>query len=221
MTPWEEKAGQSLDILAETARRFDPSRMAVAWSGGKDSMVLLHLIVRAWGRVPFPVLFLDTGVKFPEIYEFKERISRDWGLDMRVVKNEEAAQSIAIGKDKELCCRLLKTTPLKEAVTRYGLLALITGVRADENPSRGGETAFSPRRDPSHLRVHPILPFTEADVWDYIHVHDVPFCSLYSQGYRSLGCMPCTEKSKGNDERSGRDPEKERLMGSLRDLGYF
>ena len=78
------------------------------------------------------------------------------------------------------------------------------------------------RHDPDYFQANPILAWTEMDVWAQTMAAGLPYCELYNQGYRSLGCMPCTAKSRpGQDERSGRDQDKESRMASLRALGYF
>ena len=69
--------------------------------------------------------------------------------------------------------------------------------------------------------VHPLLEFTEVDIWAYIMQEQLPYCTLYAEGYRSLGCVPCTCKTQGGTEREGRAPDKEAHMDTLRSLGYF
>jgi phosphoadenosine phosphosulfate reductase len=97
----------------------------------------------------------------------------------------------------------------------------MVGIRWDEHPARSSETYFSPRED--HMRVHPILHFTEKDVWSYIRRNNVPYNPLYDKGYRSLGAKIDTEPVADPDapERAGREKEKEKIMERLRELGYF
>jgi phosphoadenosine phosphosulfate reductase len=112
--------------------------------------------------------------------------------------------------------------PLNNAIESLELKALITGVRWDEQEARSGEEYFSERQTPPHVRVQPILHFTEKDIWRYIKEHQVPYCGLYENGYRSLGCATCTAPSDGiGPERQGRSMDKEHIMKTLRDLGYF
>ena len=116
--------------------------------------------------------------------------------------------------------------------------ALFVAIRWDEHPERAKETYFSPRIDPEHIRVHPMLHFTWLDVWQYIKQFNVPFNPLYLKGYTSLGCKPCTSKVKKDGfrdideiiafikqgkakERAGRDIDKELVMERLRKLGYY
>ncbi len=100
--------------------------------------------------------------------------------------------------------------------------ALITAVRWDEQEARKDKVYISPRENPPHTRVHPILHFREIDIWSYIRKYNVPYCELYHKGYRSLGCMPCRHLGAGEGaERAGRDQAKEEIMQRLGDLGYF
>ena len=92
------------------------------------------------------------------------------------------------------------------------------GIRSDENPARANESYFSKRSD--HVRIHPLLHFTEQDVWDYIRLFNVPYSPLYDKGYRSIGEKPFTKKAK-DGERSGRDQTKEQQMEKLRQMVYW
>jgi len=134
-----------------------------------------------------------------------------------------------VAQDKAQCCAALKIAPLAAAVEQHGIRVLLTGVRRDEHPSRSGRAPREEIAAPPHLRLHPILEFSEMDVWAYITEQGLEYCELYDQGYRSLGCQPCTtppyagelDALSGTDERSGRDPEKERMLSVLHSLGYF
>jgi phosphoadenosine phosphosulfate reductase len=218
----EEKIDQSQKILQEALARYG-SKMAIAWTGGKDSTTTLHLLRQlGGGRVLIPVLNIDTSAKFKEIYEFRDRLAREWQLDLRIERNEEALKSIKIAANKEECCMMLKSQVITDSLQKYGWEALITGMRWDEQPERTRESYFSPRENPPHMRVHPILHFTEMDIWQYIKDFNLPYCELYQKGYRSLGCEPCTRLgAAGGDERAGRDQTKEEIMKRLRAMGYF
>ncbi|WP_084413386.1 phosphoadenosine phosphosulfate reductase family protein [Desulfovirgula thermocuniculi] len=217
-----EEEKKSLEIVRQAFELFG-EKMAVAFTGGKDSTVLLHLVRRAFnGHIPFPVVNIDTSVKFPEVCVFRDRLQQEWKFDLRIFRNEEALKWLKIAQNPEECCYHLKTVPMKKAIEELGLKALFTGVRWDENPARANEDYFSKRNDPPHIRVHPLLHFTEQDIWSYIRKYKVPYCSLYDQGYRSLGCKPCTKPAtEGGHERAGRAQDKERIMQRLRELGYF
>jgi phosphoadenosine phosphosulfate reductase len=217
-----EKISQSKAVLKEALERF-PQRIALAWTGGKDSTTTLHLLRDlCGGKVPIPVLNIDTSVKFKEIYEFRDRIAREWNLPLIIERNEEALKTIQIAQNREECCLRLKAEVIAAAIKKYNWEALITGMRWDEQPDRAEETYFSLRENPTHYRVHPILHFTELDIWQYINDYKVPYCILYQRGYRSLGCEPCTKLGvAGQPERAGRDQSKEEIMSRLRAMGYF
>lgn len=217
-----QKIAKAQNVLEEALHRFG-NKIAVAWTGGKDSTTTLHLIRSlCGGRVPIPVLNIDTGAKFKEIYEFRDQLAREWQLNLIIERNEEAMQTIEIAKNKEECCLLLKARVIANSLEKYGWEALITGMRWDEQPERVQEEYFSPRENPPHVRVHPILPFNEGDIWNYIQDHQIPYCVLYRRGYRSLGCEPCTNLGlPAGAERAGRAQGKEEIMGRLRSLGYF
>jgi len=218
----DKKIAKSKEVLKEALDRFSPN-IALAWTGGKDSTTTLHLLRDiCGGQVPIPVLNIDTSVKFKEIYEFRDRISQEWNLNLVVERNEEALETIKIAADKEECCLRLKAEVIANSINKYGWQALITGMRWDEQPDRVKEEYFSPRENPTHMRVNPILHFNEMDIWQYIKTKKIPYCDLYHRGYRSLGCEPCTKLGVlDGPERAGRDQRKEDIMGRLRDMGYF
>lgn len=263
----DELESKSIYILREAYSRF--KHIASLWSIGKDSTTLLWLCRKAFpGKLPFPALHIDTGHKFPEMYEFKNRIAKEWKLNVLTVRNEEAIERgvvCAPGNTYE-CSTELKTNALKAALSKHGFDALLVGIRRDEHAVRGKERHFSPRDkdfrwnyadqpaevwdlygtelgENSHMRVHPLLHWTELDVWKYIQREGIPVNGLYfarnGKRYRSLGCAPSTfpVESKASNvdeiveelkttkvpERIGRslDKETEYMMQKLRSLGYM
>jgi len=218
----EQKEIETRKLIREVIEKYGKDKIGIAWSGGKDSTTVLHLIKQEFGEIPIKVVFIDTSVKFPEIYAFRDRLANEWNLDLIIARNDEALKTIKIAEDKQECCYLLKTIPLRQTIETQGWQALITAVRWDEQEARKNEVYISPRKNPSHARIHPILHFREIDIWSYIKKYNVPYCELYHKGYRSLGCMPCTKLSlTEGPERAGRDQDKEKIMQRLRDLGYF
>ncbi|MHB8232714.1 MAG: phosphoadenosine phosphosulfate reductase domain-containing protein [bacterium] len=220
-----QKISLSIEIIKEAQDRYG-DKIGIAFTGGKDSSVLLDLTGKAFnGKIPFKIITIDTSAEFPEIKEFIGKLKQAWGFELLTYSNTEALkQKYPVAKDKADCCNTLKTMPLKQSIKDLHLKAMMTGIRRDENEARANEAYFSKRKDPHHFRVHPILHFTEKDIWDYIKLNNLPYCPLYEQGYRSIDCAPCTQKTamdKDIAERSGRSPDKEAAMDKLRQLGYF
>lgn len=220
-----KKIKRAKEVIKKAYKIFPSEKMVVAWTGGKDSTTLLHLVRETFGgSVPFPVMFNDSTMEFEEIYKFIEKITRQWNLKLTIVKHLQSDldrfhRSKNIEKKKELS-RIMKINAINDFLKRNRVSAFMAGIRLDEHPARSKEKYFSPRQD--HTRIHPILDFTEADIWDYIKTKNVPYVKLYDKGYRSLGEKPFTKKAKpGEGERSGRDYDKEQLMSRLRSMGYW
>lgn len=259
-----KKILKSQQVVEQMYCQFLPKKTALAWTGGKDSTLLLW-IVRRYARnetLPLPfVLFIDEGDVFGEIWDFVKRLSSQWSFKYEVVRNSDILDKVEKLGDKlkvaDLSERnqrelkrlgfkekfftfepeslvgnhLMKTVPMNISIERMGLEALVTGIRWDEQGARAEETYFSPRRNPPHTRVHPLLHFKEIDVWSAIHQYNIPYVDLYQKGYRSLGAKSTTTKTddkpawqqdfKNIQEREGRAQDKEKIMRRLRDLGYM
>jgi len=262
----DELEAQSIYVMREAYAQF--RRIAILWSIGKDSTTLLWMARKAFfDRLPFPVVHIDTSYKFKEIYEFRDRIAREWRLDLRIARNERALEE-GMGPNigKLECCSALKTDALKSALDRHGFRAILLGIRRDEHGIRAKERYFSPRdRDFSwdygnqpaelwdqyqsrvasedHIRVHPMLHWTEQDVWEYVERESMPVVGLYfakdGRRYRSIGCECCCAavpssaetlpgiveelRTTTTSERAGRAQDKESayIMQKLRSLGYM
>lgn len=255
---------QAMSILRYAKERWQ--NVAVMWSTGKDSTTVLYLLRKLFGCVPFSVIHLDTLRKPPEVYQFRDRIAKEWKLPLCISRNEEA---ILAGVNPDMgrykCCSEHKTNNLKKLVVARKFDALILTIRHDEHEVRGMEQLLSFRDESgnwnfwdrydsfeplnpnaegvSHYRVHPLLNWTEEDVWRYIRAKHIPFNPLYlpqeGKRYRSIGCYCCSEPvestaegideiirevhlSKGR-EREGRMQDKEDIhtMLDLRALGYM
>ena len=233
----------SVYILREAYATF--KNLGMLWSIGKDSTVLLWLARKAFfGHVPFPLVHIDTSYKIPEMIEYRDRLTQEWGLTMIVGQNKtalEKKQTFPDGNATRIqCCAALKTEALRETLQGTGpryvfshssgkyeldkskepFTGVIVGVRADEEGSRSKERYFSPRdarndwnigdQPPefwnqyktefapgTHVRIHPLLDWTELNIWEYIEREHIPTVSLYydrgdGTRYRSLGCAPCT-----------------------------
>lgn len=202
---------ESIHILREVVA--ESSRPAMLYSVGKDSSVMLRLAEKAFypGPIPFPLLHIDTGFKFQEMLEFRDRVCRELGLKLIVHTNREAKQSGAnpfeLGTSR--CCALLKTKALLDALAANGIDAAIGGARRDEEKSRAKERIFSVRDalgqwDPKNqrpefwnlynvrvdagqsVRVFPLSNWTELDVWEYIERENIPVVPLYFAKEREM-----------------------------------
>lgn len=215
----EKKIEKSKEVVKEAFDKYGKN-MVIAWTGGKDSMTVLGLVKEALEGVPLPVLFIEES-HFEEIYEFKKRIEKEWDLNIITVGDEESLRKYHETdsmEEKKKLARELKINALKKAFREHNWHALISGIRWDEQEARSNETFFSERGD--HMRVHPILHWTEDDVWSFIKSRNIPYNPLYDKGYRSLGEKEFTQPG-GDSERAGREQDKEKIMEKLRKLGYF
>jgi sulfate adenylyltransferase subunit 2 len=195
---------ESIYILREAAAEF--SSPVMLYSIGKDSSVMLRLAQKAFfpGRIPFPLLHVDTGYKFPEMITFRDWYTESIGAELIVHRNEEAiargANPVALGTQK--CCGLLKTKALLDALQNGGFNAAFGGARRDEEKSRAKERIYSFRDahgqwDPKNqrpelwnlfnsridknesIRVFPLSNWTELDIWLYILDENIPIVPLY------------------------------------------
>lgn len=221
----DQLENNSIYIIREAYRRF--RNLALLWSMGKDSTTLLWLCRKAFfGKIPFPVMHIDTSFKFKEIYEFRDKYVKAWQLDLLIAKNENAlTQGMNSQEGKFECCHALKTQALKDAIARHQLEALLLAIRRDEHGIRAKERFFSPRDDQQrwdyrnqppelwnlyqadlttgqHFRIHPLLGWREIDVWRYVERERIPVVSLYfaNKGlrYRSIGCEMCCAPIKSS-----------------------
>lgn len=219
MNHLDELEAESIFILREAYKKF--GKLAMLWSIGKDSTVLLWLAKKAfYGYCPFPFVHVDTTFKIPEMIEYRDKIVKELNIDLIVHTNVEAIkEGMSPERGRLICCKALKTDGLQQVVEKYEFEGLILGVRRDEEGSRSKERVFSERNKDyewdytnqppelwdqfktdfpkgNHIRVHPILHWNEIDVWEYILRENIPLIDLYfaknGKRYRSLGCAPCT-----------------------------
>lgn len=225
MKTLEQKIKKAHEVIKKASEKFPHDKTVIAWTGGKDSTVLLHMVRTVFkGTVPFPVMFNDSTMEFDEIYDFIKQLTNEWELKLSVVPHSalelKEFHKTKDVKRKKLLSRIMKVTAINSFVEKNHIQAFIAGIRWDEHQARSKETYFS-KRD-THMRVHPILDFTEKDIWEYIKIKNVPYVNLYDKGYRSLGEKPFTKKvKKGGSERDGREQTKEQLMEKLRSVGYW
>lgn len=186
-------------LLREAYARVRP--LCLLWSVGKDSNALLWLARKAFfGRVPFPVVQLDTGLELDEVYEFRDRIAAEWKLDLRIEPCPPEPADPALPPASRAAAR--KTCGLQALIAREGYRGVLVGIRRDEQATRAKERVFSPRGpdgawdvrnqpaefwdlfetsvpEGGHLRIHPLLDWTELDIWRYIRDEHVDLPSLY------------------------------------------
>jgi len=204
----ELRAARVLDWACETYR----GRIVLACSfGGPAGMVLVDLVARRANGLGVPVYFIDTGLLFPETYALVERVRERYGIDPLPVRSEvtleaQAAQNGAAlwDRDPDRCCAIRKVEPQRAFLAGYS--AWITGLRREQTAERAGARPIEwDDRSGGLAKISPLVDWTDADVWNYVVEHDVPYNSLHDTGYPSIGCAPCTRAVRaGEDARAGR-----------------
>lgn len=255
---------QTLYILREAVAQVGP--LCMLWSMGKDSTALLWMVRKAFfGRVPFPLALLDTGQELDAVYEFRDALVRDWNLPYITVPcPPESEMDASLPPATRAAQR--KSVGLKNFIAQEQLRGVIVGIRRDEQALRAKERVFSPRDsfgawdvreqppelwecyrpvvpDGGHVRIHPLLNWTETDIWRYTQRENIPFVPLYlareGMRYRSLGEKNITHPVRSDaasiddiiheldqartSERAGRsmDSETENSFEILRTRGYM
>lgn len=204
LTHLQQLEAESIKIMREVAAEFENPVML--YSIGKDSSVLLHLARKAFypGKIPFPLLHVDTNWKFKEMIKFRDRLAKEYGFDLLVHKNPEGLaidiSPFTHGSGKHT--DIMKTQGLKQALDKYGFDAAFGGARRDEEKSRAKERVYSfrdkhHRWDPKNqrpelwntynsqvnpgesIRVFPLSNWTELDIWQYIYQENIDMVPLY------------------------------------------
>jgi phosphoadenosine phosphosulfate reductase len=223
--PIHKKIRVSQEIIRKAVDKYP--NLGLGFSGGTDSLVLLHLALPIISDKN-PIVFVNTGHQFPTTYEFINTTLKNWKIKnyhevrAQMDKFEEMKEKYGLKTPEftEICCGYHKIAPLINAIKSLGLNAFMNGIRGVEHEERAKESIFSPRE--GHFRVHPILFWTQEDVLEYMKLFEIPPNPLYAEGYTSLGCTHCTEKNPdpGAHERAGRGIVRETIMEKLRELGY-
>lgn len=237
---------ESIHVLREVAASFE--RPVMLYSVGKDSSVMVRLAQKAFcpGKIPFPLLHVDTGMKFREMYEFRDRFTREIGAELRVYRFEEAiAKGTSpwdLGTVK--CCALLKTQALLNALKEGGYDAAFGGARRDEEKSRAKERIFSFRDrhgqwDPKNqrpelwhlyntlvnpgesIRVFPLSNWTELDVWHYIHLEKIPVVPMYFAKERDMVVREGRLIPHDGPIPLKKDERPQKIMCRFRTLGCY
>ena len=201
---------ESIHIIREVASEF--ANPVMLYSIGKDSSVMLHLASKAFapGKIPFPLMHVDTQWKFKEMYKFRTLMAEKYQVDLKVWTNPEGKDKVGpFSHGSEKHTQIMKTDALKQALDHYGFDAAFGGARRDEEKSRAKERVYSFRNefhqwDPKNqrpelwnvynakinkgesIRVFPLSNWTELDIWLYLLREDIPIVPLYFAGVRPV-----------------------------------
>lgn len=195
------------DAIRWAVENFYPD-MALACSFGAEDVSLVDMLTRINPRVK--IFYLDTGLLFKETYEVRDRLIKRYGIapiqyrsSMTLEEQAKVHGDRLWVKNPDLCCKIRKVEPLIEALK--GLRCWITGIRREQAPTRANAQVVEWDMKFNLTKVNPLVKWTNKDVWDYIHRHNVPYNILHDKDYPSIGCEPCTKPVKpGEDPRSGR-----------------
>lgn len=175
-----------------------------------EDVIVLDLLRK---RLPgIPVLFLETGYHFPQTYEFRDQLARDWKLNLisviprQSVQEQESAFGVLYREDPTKCCQLRKVDPLFRALEPFE--AWFTGLRREQSVTRKNLRKAELHRLPSGktlTKVSPLADWSWGQVWEYTGAHKLPYLPQYDEGYSSIGCQPCTAVPEDPaNPRSGR-----------------
>ena len=213
----------NVDRIAEIVESFAPEQVldtVLAAKGGAracltssfqaEDMAVLHLLRK---RIPdVPVLFLDTGYHFPQTYEYRDRLAKEWSLHLvnvlpaQTVPEQESAFGILYQTDPTRCCHLRKVEPLLGALQPFDVW--FTGLRREQSPTRRNLKKVELHRLPSGKtlwKVSLLADWSWEQVWNYVNANGISHLPQYDEGYLSIGCQPCTAlPADPNNPRSGR-----------------
>jgi phosphoadenosine phosphosulfate reductase len=199
----EQIIGEIVDVSA-------PGSVCLTSSFQTEDMVVLHLLRQRLPEVP--VLFLETGYHFASLIEYRDRIARDWKLNLvtalpvTTIAEHEAEFGLLHIMNPTQCCQIRKVEPLMRSLEPYAWW--FTGLRREQSPTRANLKKIEDHRLPSGKqmkKVSVLADWTSGRVEAYAREHDIPRLSLYDEGYTSIGCEPCTARpAAGADARSGR-----------------
>jgi len=196
---YKEKVDRALWLIEEAYQEFG-DRLVVANSLGKDSMVVWHLAKRVSRHIPG--FIVTTRHKPAETVQFMERVV-NWYPELRVFRSDDRIPRELYMTDPDRCCEVLKVEPTRRAIEEMNVACWVTGLRCTEGRTRTDYQEIE-ERDVGLMKLNPILTWYEREVWQYLALNHVPVNPLYAEGYRSLGCTPCTRIAQGGDERAGR-----------------
>ncbi len=210
MSELQKKIAQTIAVLQQAAREFAP--VTFANSLGAEDMVLTDLIAKH--QPDIQMFSLDTGRLPQETYDLMQQVRNRYSVplqvffpDAKLVESYVAQHGVNGFYDsvdnRKACCHVRKVEPLKRALA--GKKAWITGMRREQAVTRGSLEVASFDADHGLQKFNPLLEWSNAEVWEYIKAHDVPYNALHDQFYPSIGCAPCTRAiTPGEDIRAGR-----------------
>ncbi len=205
---------ESTTEILTWAWNYFGNRAAIGTSFQGAGLVMLHLAREA--GLPFPTFTLDTGLLFPETLAVKQRLEEFLCIkieallpDLTVAEQTEAMGPELWLRDPDLCCTVRKVMPLQRRLA--DLNAWITGLRREQSSTRANVGIIELYTLEGHsvsrdiVKLNPMANWTRTAIWDYIRQHGIPYNPLHDQGYRSIGCQPCTHRTAvGDNERAGR-----------------
>ena len=196
---FKQKVDRSLSLIEEAHKEFGDA-LVVANSLGKDSVAVWHLAKKVSPDIRG--FIVTTRFKPPETVRFmEEEVARC--PELRVFRSDQEIPDKLYKTDPDRCCDLLKVAPIRRAIAEMHVKCWVTGLRCTEGRTRVDFQEVE-QRDEGLLKLNPILIWYEREVWEYLALHGVPVNPLYAEGYRSLGCAPCSNITTDPDERAGR-----------------
>jgi phosphoadenosine phosphosulfate reductase len=210
-TNWDAlEAHSAAKVIDTVLRQQSHDYTCFTCSFQAEDVAVLHLLRQRLPRIP--VLFLETGYHFPETYEFRDRLTREWGLNLvnvipqQTVQEQESVFGILYRDDPTKCCQLRKVEPLLQALEPFHVW--FTGLRREQSVTRRNLKKAELHRLPSGktlTKVSPLADWSWGQVWEYMSANRLNYLPQYDQGYLSIGCQPCTAiPDDPNNPRSGR-----------------
>jgi len=196
---FKQKVDRSLELISEAYKKYGDS-LVVANSLGKDSVLVWDLAKRVSKDIRG--FIVTTRFKPKETVDFMNNEVARYP-ELKVYKNDQEIPDQLYKTDPDLCCDLLKVKPVKEAIEDLGVSCWVTGLRCTEGRTRTDYKEVE-ERDKGLIKLNPILIWKEREVWQYLALYGVKVNPLYKEGYRSLGCAPCTKITNEDNERAGR-----------------
>jgi phosphoadenosine phosphosulfate reductase len=196
---------QAIKIL-EFAQKMFRGKLAFAFSGGKDSLVSLHLALQTIGK-DTPIIYNHTTVEFPETVKYVTWLANEWKLNLIIAKPEISFFSMVkqmgwASHENRWCCRTHKDSPAHEIMAQEGIIAEVTGTTRTESVYRRSLRPFMlPKREPAIIRIHPLYDWNQWEVWRYIKDKNLPYNPLYDIGYQRIGCWCCPINGKSHYKR--------------------